>query len=129
MSLRLYVAFMLLGTLICWTAWALVLRSTDPTTAPWFIFFFFYASLFLALLGTGALLGFLWRIWHHREDMVLLRHVRKTFRQAILFAALVTGALYLKSNAWLTWWTTLVLLFMLVLIESVFLSRTHSRTP
>lgn len=116
---------MLLGTIICWVAWALVIRSTDPMTAPWFIFFFFYASLLLALLGTFTLLGFLWRIWQHREAVVLLRHVRKTFRQGILFAALVTGALYLRAHSWLTWWSVLVLLFVLVVIESLFLSRTR----
>lgn len=123
MSTRWYALFMLLGTIICWVAWALVIRSTDPMTAPWFIFFFFYASLLLALLGTFTLLGFLWRIWQHREAVVLLRHVRKTFRQGILFAALVTGALYLRANSWLTWWSILVLLFVLVVIESLFLSR------
>lgn len=127
MSTRWYALFMLLGTIICWVALALVIRSTDPTTAPWFIFFFFYASLLLALLGTFTLLGFLWRIWQHREAVVLLRHVRKTFRQGILFAALVTGALYLRAHSWLTWWSILVLLFALVVIESLFLSRGNPR--
>lgn len=114
---------MLLGTLICWVAWALVIRSTDPATAPWFIFFFFYASLFLALLGTFTLLGFLWRIWQQREAVVLLRHVRKTFRQGFLFAALVTGALALRAQGWLTWWSALLLLLVLVVVESLFFTR------
>lgn len=127
MSARWYALFMLLGTVICWIAWTLVIRSTDPTTAPWFIFFFFYASLFLALLGTFALLGFLWRIWQHRETVVLLRHVRKTFRQGIFFAALLTGSIYLKAHGWLSWWSLLLVIFILVIVESLFLSQTHPR--
>lgn len=127
MSLRLYALFMSLGTLICWIAWTLVIRSTDPTTAPWFIFFFFYASLFLALVGTFALLGFLWRIWQHREVVVLLRHVRKTFRQGIFFAMLVTGSVYLKAQDWLSWWSILLFIFVLVIVESLFLSHTRPR--
>lgn len=128
MSTRWYALFMLLGTLICWVALALVIRSTDPATAPWFIFFFFYSSLFLALLGTFTLFGFVWRIWQRREAVVLLRHVRKTFRQGILFAALVTCALYLRAHGWLTWLSALLLLLFLVVIESVFLTR-NPRTP
>lgn len=124
MNIRLYLLSMSLGTLLCMVAWVQILRTSDPHTAPWFIFFFFYATLFLALLGSFSLTGFLWRIWRKREAMILFRHVRKTFRQGVLFALLVTSALYLKSHAWLTWWSTMLLILALVLVESIILTKT-----
>lgn len=127
MTLKQYLSFMLLGTILCWIAWGLIVTSTDPTAAPWFVFFFFYASLFLALIGTFSLLGFGWRIWQHKQESVIFRHVRKTFRQGVLFAALVISALYLKSQEMLTLWTSILLVFVLVVFESFFLSQTTPR--
>jgi len=124
MSLRLYLTAMSLGTLLCVTAWVQIIRTSDPHTAPWFIFSFFYATLFLALVGGFSLVGFVWRIWRKREAMILFRHVRKTFRQGLLFAILVTSALYLKSHTWLTWWSAVILILALVLIESIIITKT-----
>lgn len=124
MSLRLYLLAMSLGTLLCTAAWVQIIRTSDPHTAPWFIFFFFYATLFLALVGSFTLGGFFWRIWRKREAIVLFRHVRKTFRQGVLFALLVTVAAYLKSHELLAWWSTMLLILMLVLVESIILTKT-----
>lgn len=126
MGIRLYLLSMSLGTILCAVAWVQIIRTSDPHTAPWFIFFFFYATLFLALVGSFSLTGFLWRIWRKREAMVLFRHVRKTFRQGVLFALLITSAVYLKSQALLTWWSTMILILVLVLIESVILTKHQS---
>lgn len=116
-----------LGTALCWVTWWLIVSASDPLQAPWFIFFFFYTSLFLALLGTFSLLGFLWRISKQKHEEVLFRHVRKTFRQGIFFAALVTAALYLRAHELFNWWSTLLLIFFLVAIESIFLTHTRVR--
>ena len=126
MGIRLYLLSMSLGTILCAVAWVQIIRTSDPHTAPWFIFLFFYATLFLALVGGFSLVGFLWRIWRKREAMVLFRHVRKTFRQGVLFALLITSAVFLKSQALLTWWSTMIVILILVLIESVVLTKTQS---
>jgi len=118
---------MTVGTLLCWVTWWLIVDGTDPGGSPWFIFFFFYASLFLALLGTFSLAGFLIRITQTKQEEVLFRHVRKTFRQGIFFALLLTAALYLRGQGLFNWWSTLLLLFFLVTIESIFLSHTRVR--
>lgn len=128
MTLKQYLAAMSLGTILCWVTWWLLISGTDPTVAPWFVFFFFYASLFLALLGTFTLLGFLWRISQQKHEEVLFRHVRKTFRQGVFFAFLVSMALYLKSNDLFNWWSTLLLILFLVTAESIFLSRNKPHT-
>ena len=123
MSLKHYMGFMLLGTVLCWVAWGLVAGSTDPTNAPWYIFFFFYASLFLALMGSFSVIGFLVSHVKHKQPSVLFAHVKKSFRQGILLAMIVVASLYMKGHDVLSWWSALLLVFSLVVFESVFLSQ------
>lgn len=123
MSLKHYIGFMLLGTIICWVAWALVAGSTDPTHSPWYIFFFFYASLFLALVGSFSVIGFTASHIKHKQPSVLFAHVKKSFRQGILLAMIVVASLYMKAADMLTWWSALLLIFSLLVFESVFLSQ------
>lgn len=104
MSLRQYLSIMIFSTILCWIAWGMILVTVDPfqTTSTGFIFF--YASLFLALIGSGSLLTFfLYKIFS-RTGEPLFRYVQKSFRDGFLAATLVVVMLALQGGGLLRWW-------------------------
>ena len=109
------------GTILTWSAWVLVLSQFEPTSAGWLGFTMFYASLYLALVGTFSLLGLtLRRIINPTE--LPYRHVATAFRQSFSFAFLVVAALFLQSRTLLTWWNTLFLITALTFLEFAILA-------
>lgn len=127
MSLRQYVMLMLIGTLLCWGAWGLVVFTLDPTTAGALGFVLFYTALFCALLGSFALLGLGFRMIILRDDAIV-RQVTLAFRQSFSFAFLAIAALVLQSQQLLTWWNMLFLVCAVTLVEIAVVSR-HHRVP
>ncbi len=122
MSLRTYLILMSLGTLACWVAWAFIL-TIDPTTASSSIFLFFYVSLFLAIMGTFSVGGFLVRSWLIKNEDVVFRHVRRTFRQSIAIACFLIGTLILRQKQLLAWWNFGLLVVIFILLEGVVFSN------
>ena len=119
MSLKRYLLLMLLATILCWLAFAVVIIYINPQETGFIGFLLFYISLFLALVGTFALIGFFIRIWLVTQP--IFRQVIIAFRQAIWFACLVVFCLILQSQELLTWWTTVLFIALLAFIESFFL--------
>ncbi len=128
MTLRQYLAWLAIGTLVSWGAWVLVITYLNPQTAGTTGMLFFYLSLFLSLSGTLTLLGFSWRYWRHRDE-VLFRHVSISFRQGVLLALAVIVALWLKVSNLLTWWNLSLLIVGLTLLEFFWLSVRRTRPP
>lgn len=128
MTLRQYLAWLAIGTLVSWGALALVVTYLNPETAGATGMLFFYLSLFLGLSGTMTLVGFSWRYWRHRDE-VLFRHVSISFRQGVLLALAVVIALWLKVNNLLTWWNLSLLVVGLTLLEFFWLSVRRSHQP
>lgn len=126
MTARTYLSLIILGSLVGWIAFTLVLISFDPCTAPGIItlchslatqsHILFFLSLTVALVSTFTLLGFLLRFWLHRSELYL-DHVRVSFRQGILLSACVLAALVLLTLEVLTWWTGFLLIAIIILIE------------
>lgn len=124
MSLKIYLFLMSLGTLLCWVAWIFVITSLAPQESGIMGLVIFYSSLFLALVGSISVLGFLIRRAKYKNDELVFRHVRHTFRQSILIGAFAICLLILRANNVLTWWTlVLLLIFFFVLEGIVFTSR------
>jgi hypothetical protein len=117
---------MTMCTLLCFIAWWQAVGTTDPTSSGFLAFLFFYTTLFLALLGLFTVVGFAVRVWILHQEDVVFRNVRKTFRQGFLFATLVCGALFLKSQGLFKVWVVALLLLLLVCVEFFFISYTHS---
>lgn len=118
---------MSLGTVICWTAWVFILFNIDPAQADFLSFIFFYSSLFLALLGTFSVIGFLFRRRVVKEDEIVFRHVKKTFRQGIMLATWVILFLFLQQSKLLTWWIATILIVLFVVIEGlIFANRKYN---
>ncbi len=119
MTLRFYLILMSIGTVICWVAWFFVLTGLDPNTAGLLGFLFFYSSLFLALVGTFSIIGFMVRRKILKDDELVFRHVKKTFRQGILLSTLVLTVLFLLQIQLLTWWVAILLAVLYAILESI----------
>ncbi len=127
MSLKQYMILMAIGSAIGWGAWILILFSTNPFEAGFLGFVLFYLALFIALVGTMSLLGFIVRLWILKREEVVLRQVTTAFRQSILLSVLVAGSLYLQSRGVLAWWNIIIFIIVLGLIELFYISTRYSK--
>ena len=85
----------------------------------------FYFSLFLSVVGTFSVLGFLVRRAILKDDEAVFKHVRHTFRQSIFIASVITIVLILLSKQMLFWWNAAILIIFFVFIEAVFFTSTR----
>lgn len=122
MSLKKYLILMLFATSLCWGAWFLVLFLVSPAGAGKVGFFIFYLALFFALMGTLAILGFVIR-YLFKKDEFAFRQVRTSFRQSIMLAILLVGALMLQAQGLLAWWNMLIFILVLTVLEFFFVSQ------
>ncbi len=122
MTFRQYLLVMGLGTCVGWAAFWLILRLVDPSVVGWVGFVFFYVALGLSVSGTLALLGLVVRIHILRIPDVMSRQVALAFREAFLVAVLLVSSLFLLSRGLFHWLTALLLIGVVVLIETFFLS-------
>lgn len=109
-------------SLFCWLVWLVVVFMLNPAGGPT-AFLLFYFSLALALIGTFSFLGFLFRAVVLRKEEVAERGMKIAWRQSLFFAMLVIGALILQSQRWLTWWTMLILLAVMIALEFMFVAK------
>ena len=123
MTLRQYLLLMSLGTFICWGIVAFIIFTLDPAQAGTLGLIFFYASLFLALLGTFSVIVFLLRRLIVQDNEIIFRHVKNTFRQGVLFSALAVLALLLLQWRLLHWWNGILLIILFVILEVIIFSQ------
>lgn len=109
MTIRQYFVIMLISTILCWVAWFMIIKNIDPETGSTTGFIFFYASLFLALLGTLSIISFALRQLLNRNNFSVYHLVQKSFRDAILFSLLIIAFLYLLGVGFLRWWNVGIL--------------------
>lgn len=107
---------MSIATVICWAAWVLIFFTVDPETTNQVGFGLFYSSLSLALIGTGAIVGFIIRFVFLKHDLVL-RQVLDAFRQSFLFALLIIVSLILLSFKLFSWLNLFFLMAGLTILE------------
>lgn len=125
MNLRQYLATMIFSTILCWAAWVFVIINIDPFETGTIGFVFFYVSLLFALIGTISLVVFsIYRIFGGQE-MPLFRHVRMSFRTAVVLSILALVGLYLQSLSVLSLFNTLVFGTICIVIVSFDLSLTN----
>lgn len=121
MTLKHYLIWMAVGTLVAWGAFWLVITYVNPETAGTLGFTLFYVAIFLGVTGTFTLLGFAWRYFRHRDEP-LYRHVSISFRQGIFLALMLVIALFLQQQGLLTWWNLILLVLGVSLLEFGLLS-------
>ena len=128
MTLRQYITIMILASILCWTAWGVVIINIDPFTDTGIGFSFFYVSLFFALLGTLSVFTFLIRQFTSREVLPMYRYVQRSFKDAFLFSIVLIVLLFLQGKAYLNWWNTLIFLIALIFIVSFNISTKKKST-
>lgn len=121
MTLRIYLAIMSLATIVCWTIFVFVMATINPEVTNWIGFFLFYLSLFLALVGSSAIIGFLVRFVGLKRELAF-RSVTEAFRQSFLFALLIVGSLFLLSRDLLSWLNLAFLIIGLSVFEFFLIS-------
>ncbi len=121
MSFRSFLIFMSLTTLTAWVSWFVVLHGVDPSRSGAMGFLLFYLTLSVALFGTLAVTGVLVRIWRSSE-VIPLRATIRASRQAILFTILIVGSLTLFSQGWFRWWSMILVVLIVAMVELVFIT-------
>jgi len=122
MTLKQYLLMMGAGTVLSWTAVALIVLTVDPADTQSVVFAALYFSLFLGLTGLLSITGFLLRVWLLRKDFVLSRQVLVSFRQALLLSLILVMALILQSRTLLNWFNAVLMIAGLTLVEFFFIS-------
>lgn len=129
MSYKKYLFIIAATAVIGWVSFALVVFKLEPCVSPGELtichsvsalaLILFFTSAFFALTASCTLLGFGLRIWFHRQE-IYLDHLNVSLRQGILltFSALASLALLLLNS--LTWWSGLLLIAIIVLLELYF---------
>lgn len=115
MTLKSYLNLMLICTLVCWGVWTLSLFVINPEKAGILGFILFYFSLFLAVLGTSAIFGFLIRARLGKTP--IFSQVAIAFRQGVWVAAIIVFLLLLKGLNLLRWWNFVLFILIVVIIE------------
>ncbi|MEA2065429.1 MAG: hypothetical protein U9O66_04025 [Patescibacteria group bacterium] len=122
MSFRSYILLILFSTIICVSVFAIIIFSINPNEASGLIFAFFYLSLFLSLVGIITIINSIIRKIFVKNK-ILFRQIVISFRQAILFALLITICAALQSQRILEWWNMLLLIATLSTIELFAISK------
>ena len=113
-------------TVFCWLVFGYIIWTINPETTNAVGFWLFYLSLFLALSGTAAIIGFLVRFVGLRHELVSNK-VKIAFRQSFLFAGFLAVSLFLLSGGLLTGWNLLILMVGLSMLEFFLLSYGRTR--
>ena len=112
---------MLLATILAWLGFFIIIRSFDPTEGSWLVYAMFYGILFLSVLGTLSLVGFLSRSIFNRKKGRPRIMATESFRQAIIFSMVLTLAFILQASRVLTWWNMVLLIILATVVEFVIL--------
>lgn len=116
MTLKSYLIIMLMMTLVCWLGFSFVIWTINPEETSWLGFLLFYLSLFLAIVGTASLIGFIIRFVGLKQN-IAFRSVRDAFRQSFLLAFLITAILFLLSKNLFSWLNVFFLVIGLSIFE------------
>jgi hypothetical protein len=122
MSHHRYLIIIGFAAVVSWIAWILVLNKLDPMESTGLALGLFYVSLFFALTCTFTVLGFYFRLWFNKNE-VYYSHINVSLRQAILLSLIALGCLTFQLLGILTWWSGLLYIGTVTLIEFYFLAR------
>lgn len=123
MSLKTYFVGIAISTFLAWSAFYLTIANIDPFTADQAGMMSFFVSLFLGVLGLVILIMiyFRSRVYSVAE---LYEKMPVILRQAFLVAFFLTATIGMQAMRVLRWWTVLMLLIILVLVEMSFYINT-----
>jgi len=120
MSLKYYLNLMFICTLICWAIFVSVILFVNPEKTGFLGFLLFYSSLFLSILGTGSLLGFI--LGARLKRRPIFSEVSLAFRRSLWLSMFIIIVLILKRANLFYWWNILLLFLFFLVLEFFCLS-------
>src|SRR3989339_2022315 len=122
MSHTRYIFYILIAALFGWTAMFLVFYRLDPMQSTTLALSLLFISSFVALTSTFALVGyFIRRQIHHNE--IFYSHINIALRQGMLLSICSLSCFFLLLVNALTWWSGLLIVLFITLIEVYFSSQ------
>src|ERR1700722_15304296 len=94
------VAFIIISTILAGFSLASIVNFTDPASSL-MVKIFFYASLFLVVLGLFTIIGLFLRQWLWPNLYII--NLGNSFRQALLAALLVVSSFLLLAQRLMFW--------------------------
>ncbi len=122
MSHHRYLAIIGIAGVLSWIAWIVVINKLDPFASTGLGLGFFYLSLFFALACSFTVLGFYFRMWLNKNE-IYYSHINIAFRQGVLLTLIALGCLTFQLLRVLTWWSGLLLIAAVTLIEFYCMAR------
>lgn len=127
MSFRAYVVLMVIGTLLAWLGWGIVVWSVNPLEAGGLGIGLFFLTLLMGLVGALTLFGLLVRLVVMKRQGLVVREVKTSFRHAVLLSIVSILSLIFSKQGWLSWWVIVVFIVVAGALEYVSLLIQHSR--
>ena len=122
MTLQSYLWGLRISAVVGLVAFGAVIFLTDPTEIGNTAFILFYLTFFLAISSISILiLTALYRKMAH--DMFTLGEVGMAVRQGILSGLLAVIIMIMQQVNVLLWWSALIVVGMIVLVEMYFLTK------
>lgn len=119
MSFKTYLLSIAFGTVLCFFAWGSILININPEEAGFIGYFLFYTTLFLGIIGLSSAIGLAIRKLVFVKEEVVFRHIRRTFRQSVIFALLTVITLFLLQVNFLRWWNAVILIALGIVLEGM----------
>lgn len=120
MTLRTYTIGMIFIGLLALGAWVSVLFFLSPDNL--FSVSLFLVSLFLGLMALLSVVGFYFRIFLSKNELIYI-HLKTSLRQGTFLSLLFTGMLGLQGLKILTLWDGGLFVALIMMFEFYFLSR------
>lgn len=118
MNLKPYFIITFCSTFLSWIIWGLVIYTINPDEAGVFGFILFYTSSCFVLFGTYILLRFVILFLKNKKTEKQLPFIIKSVFQTGLFITLLfLLVLLLLHYNLLTWWNTIVLLILSLILK------------
>ena len=121
MTLRTYLALMIIATLMTWLGFGIVILTINPETTNWVGISLFYTTLIIALTGTASIIGFVVRFLFLKHELIA-RSVFVAFRQGFLVAILLASILFLFSRGFFSLLNISLLILALTALEFLLLN-------
>ena len=122
MSHHRYLGIIGAAGILSWIAWILVINKLDPYESMGLAMGLFFVSLLFALTCTFTVLGFYSRVWLNKNE-IFYGHINIAFRQGILLTVIALGCLIFQLLGVLTWWSGMLLIAAVTMVEFYFMAR------
>lgn len=114
-----------MSTFLCWSAFFLTLTNIDPFATDKAGIGSFFVSLFLGLMGLIILILMYIRSRFY-SVAELYEKMPMIVRQSVFISMGITAILGMQAMRVLTWWTGLMLILILVLLEISFYTNIYN---